>query len=91
MLFETLLIYLSQVASYLFPKAEGPRFVKGYAVVIGLQSLLSILTGLMWAHNAYQNKKKDAADAARGRDLSDAELQEYEHLAENAPAFRYTC
>lgn len=77
-------------SSFLYPKADGPNFVKGHAVTMGFLVLMVTIAGFAWLYFAAQNRAKARAAEQRGRPLTAEEIEAGREMAEQSPAFRYT-
>lgn len=78
---------LSIAAAFLFPTAEGPRYTKGAAVNVALQSLGLCIAGGMSVWYRIENKKRDKREGGRPeKGVVLNVIQEYDL----APGFRYT-
>ncbi|OAA66049.1 Major facilitator superfamily domain, general substrate transporter [Cordyceps fumosorosea ARSEF 2679] len=78
------------MSSFLYPTAEGPRFVRGHAVTLAMVAVGTVIYGLMWAWYRRENGRRGPGGAAvkeEHKDLSDDELQE---LGDESPHFKYT-
>lgn len=65
---------LSLAASYLFPKAEGPNYIKGAAINIGCSSVGLMIAFSMTMYYRYENRKRDKVEgrpAERGPSVED--------------------
>ena len=77
-------------SSFLYPKADGPNFIKGHAVTMGFLILMVTIAGLAWLYFAAQNRAKAIVNEQRGRPLNAEEIEAGKELAEQSPAFTYT-
>ena len=67
---------------------EGPRFVRGHAVTLGLVAFASLVYALMWWVLARENRKRrEGREDARVAHLTEAEIAE---LGDESPRFLYT-
>lgn len=79
---------LSLAASYLFPKAEGPNYIKGAAINIGCSSVGLIIAFSMTMYYRLENRRRDKTEgrpAERGPSVEDVHT-----MYDRAPGFRYT-
>ncbi|CAI6086878.1 hypothetical protein V2G26_009616 [Clonostachys chloroleuca] len=75
-------------APFLYRTNEGPRYVKGHAISMGLIALSSVVYILFWAWFRHQNRRK-----AAGKDdhkIQGMTEEEAEELGEENPRFKYT-
>ncbi|EKC99973.1 hypothetical protein A1Q2_05737 [Trichosporon asahii var. asahii CBS 8904] len=77
-------------SSFLFPKEDGPRFIKGHCVCIGFSVLLALTGVFWWFYAGYANKKKAARNAARAHPWTPEEKRELEDNGEYVDWFFYT-
>jgi len=72
----------------LYPKAEGPRFIRGHAVTLAMVAYACLVYAFMWFYFSRVNARR-----ARGEEdykmegLSDDEIAE---LGDDSPRFVYT-
>jgi hypothetical protein len=72
----------------LYPKAEGPRFIRGHAVTLAMVAWACAVYAVMWVYFARIN-----AQRARGEEdykiegMSDEQIAE---LGDDSPRFVYT-
>lgn len=77
-------------SSFLFPKEDGPRFIKGHAVCLGFALLLSCTGVFWWVYAGWANKQKEARNVARGRPWTEEEKLELEDAGDHVDWFFYT-
>lgn len=77
-------------SSFLFPKEDGPKFVKGHAVCICFSVILSLTGVFWWIYASQANRKKAARNAARSHPWTEAEKKELEDDGEYVDWFFYT-
>ncbi|KAF5368833.1 hypothetical protein D9758_003011 [Tetrapyrgos nigripes] len=75
----------SVTGSHLFPKTDGPRYMKGFGVVCGLEFLGAICALIMSASYRWDNARRDRDE---GVPTADTKVNVSE-LADRAPNFRY--
>ncbi|ROW09888.1 hypothetical protein VPNG_06276 [Cytospora leucostoma] len=75
------------MSSFIYPSAEGPRYIKGHAITLSLVGMSTVLYGVMSLYFKEQNKRRDAGEMhADHQHLSDDELAE---LGDESPHFRF--
>jgi MFS family permease len=76
------------MSSFLYPKAEGPRFIRGHAVSLGMVSFAMMIYAFMWWFFNRENKKRINGERdARIEDLSEEEIAD---LGDENPKFLYS-
>ncbi|PPR02934.1 hypothetical protein CVT24_012164 [Panaeolus cyanescens] len=75
----------SILGSHLFPKTEGPRYVKGFGTISALLFLASICSVILSISYRWENSRRDRA---YGRPKPGVRINTHE-LADKAPDFRY--
>jgi len=75
----------SILGSHLFPTAEGPRYIKGFSVLVGLLFLGSICASALTTHYRYENTRRNRV---YGKHVPNTRVDTSE-LADRAPGFRY--
>lgn len=76
------------MSPFLYKNSEGPRFVRGNAVTLGLVGFAGVLYGVMWVCLHFINKRREQGledDKIAG--LTEEEIQE---LGDRNPRFRYS-
>ncbi|KZT53031.1 MFS general substrate transporter [Calocera cornea HHB12733] len=76
----------SILGSYIFPAAEGPRYIKGFALTCALFYLASISAAVLSSYFHFENKRRDRVYGKVDR-LAEVDTSE---LADWSPNFRYT-
>ncbi|KZP01013.1 MFS general substrate transporter [Calocera viscosa TUFC12733] len=76
----------SILGSYIFPSAEGPRYIKGFALTCALFYLASICAAILSTYFHLENKRRDKVYGKVDR-LAEVDTSE---LADGSPNFRYT-
>ncbi|OJJ02822.1 hypothetical protein ASPVEDRAFT_29369 [Aspergillus versicolor CBS 583.65] len=75
-------------APFLYKTNEGPRFVKGHAVSMGLVAMAALIYLAFWAWFRRQNRRKmDGKEDYRVQGMTEEEAEE---LGEHNPRFLYT-
>ncbi|KAK3941297.1 putative high-affinity nicotinic acid transporter [Diplogelasinospora grovesii] len=73
------------LAPFIYPTAEGPRYVKGNAISLSLVGLSSLIFGFMWFWYSRKNRERQRGDIpAKYQGLSDDELAA---LGDESPHF----
>ncbi|KAL4788191.1 major facilitator superfamily domain-containing protein [Aspergillus varians] len=75
-------------APFLYQTVEGPRFVKGHAVSMGLVAMSAVIYLIFWAWFHRQNKRKLAGQ--EDYKVEGMTEEEAEELGEHNPKFLYT-
>ncbi|PIL23422.1 MFS general substrate transporter [Ganoderma sinense ZZ0214-1] len=75
----------SVLGSHLYPKTEGPRYVKGFAVTCALEFLAALVAIVLTVSYRLENRRRDKL---YGKPVPDATVDTLE-LADKAPDFRY--
>ena len=78
------------VSSFIYPKEDGPRFIKGHAVCLAYQGAVIISATVMWVYCSYANRQRAARNAARGRDYTPEEKLELQDRGDHVDWFVYT-
>lgn len=77
-----------KAAIQLYPTAEGPKYLKGHAVTLGMVSMATLIYGFMWwilaRRNAYRREGKGHEEFVN---MSEEEIAE---LGDASPRFIYT-
>ncbi|KAI0356061.1 MFS general substrate transporter [Trametes cingulata] len=76
----------SVLGSHLYPKTDGPRYIRGFAVTCALQFVAAIAALVLTISYRIDNKRRDRK---YGKPVPDAPVDTSE-LADQAPMFRYT-
>ncbi|KIH88118.1 MFS transporter [Sporothrix brasiliensis 5110] len=73
------------MSGYVYPAAEGPRYVKGHAISLAMGAFAVVTYGLVWAYYVYENKQRTAGKRdARISGLTDDQVRE---LGDKSPHF----
>jgi len=75
----------SVLGSHIFPKTDGPRYIKGFAVLCGLELLAAFCAIVLTISYRIENRRRDRL---YGKPVADATVDTSD-LADKAPAFRY--
>ncbi|KAI0049241.1 MFS general substrate transporter [Auriscalpium vulgare] len=75
----------SVLGSHLFPATEGPRYIKGFAVLTALEFLGALCALVLTMHFRRENARRDRVHGAH---VPDTRVDTSE-LADAAPGFRY--
>ncbi|KAF2849498.1 high-affinity nicotinic acid transporter [Plenodomus tracheiphilus IPT5] len=79
------------IASYVYLSRDGPRFVVGHGLLIGIISMAFCLTLFMSTWCRLENARRDKIALERGdRELTEEEKLSERELADNVLWFRYT-
>jgi hypothetical protein len=79
------------IASYVYLSRDGPRFITGHSILIGIVSMAFFLTLFMSTWCRLENKRRDKIAQETGtRQLTDEQKLLERELADNVPWFRYT-
>ncbi|KAI0366855.1 MFS general substrate transporter [Pilatotrama ljubarskyi] len=76
----------SILGSHLYPKTDGPRYIRGFAVTCALQFVAALAALVLTISYRIENKRRDRK---YGKPVPDAPVDTSE-LADQAPMFRYT-
>ncbi|PBP17332.1 hypothetical protein BUE80_DR011898 [Diplocarpon rosae] len=78
------------IASYVYLTRDGPRYIKGHALLIGIIGMAFFLTLFLNMYLRFENARRDKAERDMGTEYSEGEKRAHMELADNAPWFRYT-
>ncbi|KAL4794351.1 histidine phosphatase superfamily [Aspergillus venezuelensis] len=74
------------MSPFLYKTTEGPRYVRGNAVTLGLVGFAGIVYGLMWVYYEWKNKQRDQGlEDAKIEGMSDEQIEE---MGDMSPRFR---
>ncbi|KAH0270491.1 MFS general substrate transporter, partial [Aureobasidium melanogenum] len=76
------------MSSFLYPKEEGPRFIRGHAVSLGMVSFAMIVYAFMWWFFSHENKKR--INGERDYKIEDMSEEEIADLGDENPKFLYS-
>ncbi|KAL5383287.1 hypothetical protein DPSP01_005975 [Paraphaeosphaeria sporulosa] len=78
------------IASYVYVSRDGPRYITGHSILIGVVSAAFFLTLFMSTWCRLENARRDKVAAERGvQDLTEEQKLLERELADNVPWFRY--
>ncbi|KAL1406637.1 hypothetical protein Q8F55_008343 [Vanrija albida] len=77
------------ISSFIYPKEDGPRYIKGHAVCLGYCGIVIVMAVIMWIYCARANAKKAARNAAREHPWTDAEKKTFEDDGDHVDWFVY--
>jgi len=75
----------SVLGSHIFPKADGPRYRKAFAILCILQLLAAFCAVILTISYRIENRRRDRL---YGKPVADARV-DMSDLADKAPTFRY--
>jgi len=75
----------SILGAHLFPASEGPRYIKGFSVLVALLFLGSVCASVLTTHYRYENARRNRV---YGKPVPNTRVDTSE-LADRAPGFRY--
>lgn len=79
------------IASYVYLSRDGPRFIIGHSILIGIVSMAFFLTLFMSTWCRLENARRDKIAMEIGiQELTDSQKLMERELADNVPWFRYT-
>lgn len=78
------------VSSFIYPKEDAPRYIKGHAVCLAYCVIVIVTAIIMWVYGVWANKKKAERNAARGRPWTAEEKKALEDEGDNVDWFVYT-
>ncbi|KAF1850771.1 high-affinity nicotinic acid transporter [Cucurbitaria berberidis CBS 394.84] len=79
------------IASYVYLTRDGPRFITGHSILIGIVGMAFFLTFFMSTWCRLENARRDKIALEVGMDeLTEEQKQLEGELADNVPWFRYT-
>ncbi|KAI0819921.1 MFS general substrate transporter [Trametes gibbosa] len=76
----------SVLGSHIYPKTDGPQYMRGFAVTCALQFVAALAAVILTISYRIENKRRDIK---YGKAMPDAPVDTSE-LADKAPMFRYT-
>jgi Na+/melibiose symporter-like transporter len=76
------------MSSFLYPAAEGPRFVKGHAVSLSMVGFATIVYAIMWWYFSRENKKR--RNGNRDAKIEGMSEEQIEALGDDNPRFIYS-
>ncbi|CAI7649754.1 unnamed protein product [Penicillium glandicola] len=76
------------MAPFLYPNSEGPRFVRGNAVTLGMVAFAGIVYGTMWlCYRAINKRRTQGLEDEKISSLSEQDIQE---MGDRNPRFLYS-
>ncbi|KAH7138146.1 major facilitator superfamily domain-containing protein [Dendryphion nanum] len=76
------------MSSFIYPRQEGPRYIKGHAITMGMVAWAILVYAVMWYYFASVNARRDRGEEDHLIEgLTDEEIAE---LGDESPRFRYT-
>jgi hypothetical protein len=73
--------------SQLYPSSEGPRYVRGHAVTLGLVAMAAIVYGLMSVYFTNANKRRTRGD--EDAKFAGMGAEEIDELGDRSPRFMF--
>lgn len=77
------------ISSFLYPKTDAPRYIKGHAVALAYCAMVVTTAIIMMSYAYFQNKKKRERNEKRGRPWTEEEMKEFEDEGEAVDWFMY--
>ncbi|KAL4937238.1 hypothetical protein BDV06DRAFT_216033 [Aspergillus oleicola] len=75
------------MSPFLYKTTEGPRYVRGNAVTLGLVGFAGVVYGIMWVYYEWKNKQRDrGVEDAKIEGMSDEQIEE---MGDMSPRFRW--
>ncbi|KAL4904624.1 hypothetical protein BDW74DRAFT_168238 [Aspergillus multicolor] len=75
------------MSPFLYKTEEGPRYVRGNAVTLGLVAFAGIVYGIMWAYYGWKNKRRD--HGLEDHKVAGKTDEEIEEMGDMSPRFRW--
>jgi len=76
------------MAPFIYPTAQGPRYVEGHAITLAMVGYAGVLYACLWVYFRHRNARRDAGmEDYKMAGLSEEEIQE---LGDESPRFRFT-
>lgn len=76
------------MSSFIYPRTEGPRYIKGHAITMAMVAWAILVYAVMWWYFARVNARRDRGEEDHLIEgFSDEEVAE---LGDESPRFRYT-
>ncbi|CAG7956408.1 unnamed protein product [Penicillium nalgiovense] len=76
------------MSPFLYPNSEGPRFVRGNAVTMGMVAFAGVVYGVMWVSYRYINKRR--AQGLEDEKISSLSEQDIQEMGDRNPRFLYS-
>ncbi|KGO47786.1 Major facilitator superfamily domain, general substrate transporter [Penicillium expansum] len=74
------------MSPFLYPNSEGPRFVRGNAVTLGMVAFAGIVYGFMWVSYRIINKRR--AQGLEDEKISSLSEQDIQEMGDRNPSYR---
>jgi len=78
------------VSSFIYPKEDSPRFIKGHSIALASCLLLAATGAFWWIFAKWANSRKEARNAARDHPWTPEEMRELQDEGDNVDWFMYT-
>ena len=78
------------ISSFLYPKEDKPRYIKGHAVCLAYCGIVVVTSLIMMTYFKIENTRKAKRNAARGHAWTPEEMEEFKEHGENTDWFVYT-
>ena len=75
------------MSPFLYKTEEGPRYVRGNAVTLGMVGFAGSVYGIMWAYYHWENKRRD--QGLLDHKIEGMTDEEIEEMGDKSPRFRY--
>ncbi|KAJ6124466.1 hypothetical protein N7471_011783 [Penicillium samsonianum] len=76
------------MSPFLYPNSEGPRFVRGNAVTLGMVAFAGVVYGVMWFSYRVINKRR--AQGLEDEKISSLSEQDIQEMGDRNPRFLYS-
>ncbi|KAJ5824796.1 Major facilitator superfamily domain general substrate transporter [Penicillium robsamsonii] len=76
------------MSPFLYPNSEGPRFVRGNAVTLGMVAFAGLVYGGMWIAYRFINKRR--AQGLEDEKISSLSEQDIQEMGDRNPRFLYS-
>ncbi|CRL31114.1 Sucrose/H+ symporter, plant [Penicillium camemberti] len=76
------------MSPFLYPNSEGPRFVRGNAVTLGMVAFAGLVYGFMWISYRFINKRR--AQGLEDEKISSLSEQDIQEMGDRNPRFLYS-
>ncbi|EKV10020.1 MFS transporter, putative [Penicillium digitatum] len=76
------------MSPFLYPNSEGPRFVRGNAVTLGMVAFAGVMYGFMWVSYRVINKRR--ARGLEDEKISSLSEQDIQEMGDRNPRFIYS-
>ncbi|OAQ66151.2 MFS transporter [Pochonia chlamydosporia 170] len=76
------------MSAFIYPKPDGPRYIRGHAVCLSMVGMGTAIYGFLWFWYSRENGRRERGVVGeKYRDMEEEELME---LGDDSPRFRYT-